>query len=185
MDFTKLLGIPITAYSSFGPQVRWKNDIGDVTLISASTISRIMNSEAPRIFLACWITTRLQKLPRNTKSVRSTNPPKVKVFTYSCSAAPSQVLLRWATQRGIAVIPKSNKPQRIAENLLSTSFNLDESDIKEISSLNGNIRVRCNLSASPYITLTEFFRRTTPSTLTLVWQSLLDVRFGEVLSILL
>jgi D-xylose reductase len=41
--------------------------------------------------------------------------------------------LRWATQRGFIVIPKSVKPERMAENLNSTDFDLEKEDIEEIS----------------------------------------------------
>lgn len=54
--------------------------------------------------------------------------------------APAQVLLRWATQRGIAVIPKSSDPVRLLQNFHSTDFHLTEEQIKEISSLNINLR---------------------------------------------
>jgi len=53
---------------------------------------------------------------------------------------PAQILLRWATQRGIAVIPKSNNAERLAQNLASDGFDLSEDEIKHISSLNQNIR---------------------------------------------
>jgi len=54
---------------------------------------------------------------------------------------PAQVLLRWATQRGIAVIPKSNNTQRLIENFQCESFDLEASEIKEISGLNRNLRL--------------------------------------------
>ncbi|PGH14210.1 NAD(P)H-dependent D-xylose reductase xyl1 [Helicocarpus griseus UAMH5409] len=53
---------------------------------------------------------------------------------------PAQVLLRWATQRGIAVIPKSNSQNRLVENLNVNDFNLEQSDIDSISALNKNLR---------------------------------------------
>ncbi|KAF8634891.1 hypothetical protein AX15_000641 [Amanita polypyramis BW_CC] len=53
----------------------------------------------------------------------------------------AQVLLRWATQRHIAVVPKSNSIARLAENLQSNSFDLSDDDIAQISSLNRNIRL--------------------------------------------
>lgn len=56
-------------------------------------------------------------------------------------AAAAQVLLRWATQRGIAVIPKSNSVQRNVENLRSDLFNLGEEEIKTISALHKGLRV--------------------------------------------
>lgn len=53
---------------------------------------------------------------------------------------PAQVLLRWATQRGLSVIPKSNSQHRLEENLDSTSFDLTEDEIKSISDLDKNLR---------------------------------------------
>lgn len=64
----------------------------------------------------------------------------------SISAAPAQVLLRWATQRGIAVIPKSNSHERLVANLDCCSFNLSEAELKELNSLNINLRVRHRLN---------------------------------------
>ena len=43
---------------------------------------------------------------------------------------PAQVLLRWATQRGIAVIPKSNQSERLAENLACCDFDLTDAEIE-------------------------------------------------------
>jgi diketogulonate reductase-like aldo/keto reductase len=60
---------------------------------------------------------------------------------------PGQVLLRWATQKGIAVIPKTNSANRLQSNLDNTSFDLTESEIEAISALNINLRVR--LAESP------------------------------------
>ncbi|EPS27984.1 putative NAD(P)H-dependent D-xylose reductase xyl1 [Penicillium oxalicum] len=54
--------------------------------------------------------------------------------------SPAQVLLRWATQRNIAVIPKSNDPTRLAQNLQVTDFDLDQSELESISALNQNLR---------------------------------------------
>lgn len=62
---------------------------------------------------------------------------------------PAQVLLRWATQRNIAVIPKSTSPERMAQNLDTTSFNLDQSDIDAISALNKGLRFNNPLNVSP------------------------------------
>jgi len=61
---------------------------------------------------------------------------------------PAQVLLRWATQRGIAVVPKSNNHQRLVENL-DSEFELDEADIKQISSLNINLRLNNPVEIDP------------------------------------
>ncbi|KAK9479212.1 NADP-dependent oxidoreductase domain-containing protein [Lipomyces japonicus] len=52
----------------------------------------------------------------------------------------AQVLLRWATQRGLAVIPKSNNVTRLHENLTHADYDLTEQEIAEISALNVNLR---------------------------------------------
>ncbi|KAK4544317.1 hypothetical protein LTR36_004208 [Oleoguttula mirabilis] len=53
---------------------------------------------------------------------------------------PAQVLLRWATQRNIAVIPKSNNVDRLKQNLEVTDFELTEEEIKAISALDKGLR---------------------------------------------
>lgn len=53
---------------------------------------------------------------------------------------PAQVLLRWATQRDVAVIPKSNNPGRLAQNLDVTGWDLEKNEIDDISGLNQNLR---------------------------------------------
>jgi D-xylose reductase len=52
----------------------------------------------------------------------------------------SQVLLRWATQRGLAIIPKSNREKYMISNLESIAFDLTEDEIKQISALDINTR---------------------------------------------
>lgn len=47
----------------------------------------------------------------------------------------SQVLLRWATQRGLCVIPKSGRKERMAENLDAVGFDLEEEELKDIAAL--------------------------------------------------
>ncbi|KAA8642331.1 hypothetical protein EYZ11_008355 [Aspergillus tanneri] len=53
---------------------------------------------------------------------------------------PAQVLLRWATQRNIAVIPKCNNPARLAQNLAVTGWDLDQSELEAIGSLDIGLR---------------------------------------------
>jgi len=58
----------------------------------------------------------------------------------SHNKSPAQVILRWCTQRGIAIIPKSNSLQRLQENLSSGDFDLTEDEIKAISALDIGLR---------------------------------------------
>lgn len=53
---------------------------------------------------------------------------------------PAAVLLRWSTQRGIVVIPKSSSQDRLAQNLNHTGFNLTQEDIEAINGLDRGLR---------------------------------------------
>ena len=53
---------------------------------------------------------------------------------------PAQILLRWATQRNIAVIPKSNNPDRLHQNLVINDFDLTKDQVDEISKLDIGLR---------------------------------------------
>ncbi|KAK1781853.1 xylose reductase [Copromyces sp. CBS 386.78] len=53
---------------------------------------------------------------------------------------PAQVLLRWATQRGLAIIPKSSREATMKSNLNCLDFDLSEEDIKTISAFDRGIR---------------------------------------------
>lgn len=47
----------------------------------------------------------------------------------------AQVILRWLTQRGVIVIPKSARKERMAENFNIFDFNLSDDDMKIIATL--------------------------------------------------
>lgn len=53
---------------------------------------------------------------------------------------PAKVLLRWATQRGLAVIPKSNKKERLLGNLKINDFDLSEAELEKIEALDIGLR---------------------------------------------
>ncbi len=54
--------------------------------------------------------------------------------------SPAQVILRWGLQRGTAVIPKTNKIERLGENLDLFGFEIGEDDMAKISALNRGLR---------------------------------------------
>ena len=47
----------------------------------------------------------------------------------------AQIILRWLTQRGVVVIPKSVRKERMAENLDIFDFYLSEDDVEQIKNL--------------------------------------------------
>ena len=47
----------------------------------------------------------------------------------------AQVCLRWLTQQGIVVIPRTSKIERLAENLAILDFDLSDAEMKEIARL--------------------------------------------------
>jgi D-xylose reductase len=54
--------------------------------------------------------------------------------------SPAQVVLRWGFQRGAAVVPKSERIERLQENLAIFDFELFETEMAAISGLNCNRR---------------------------------------------
>ena len=68
---------------------------------------------------------------------------------------PAQVVLRWGIQRGTAIIPKTSKPHRLAENLALFDFDLSDDEMQSISALNLNRRfndpaVFCDLAFNTF-----------------------------------
>jgi D-xylose reductase len=59
-----------------------------------------------------------------------------------------QVLLRWSTQQGIAVVPKSDTLATLLENLDAKGFDLTDSEINKINGLNQNLRFNDPLMVS-------------------------------------
>ncbi len=64
----------------------------------------------------------------------------VKEIAEKHKKSPAQVLLRWATQREVAVIPKSNNKDRLAANLDVCAFDLEKGEIEAISGLDKGLR---------------------------------------------
>ncbi|XP_041821187.1 glyoxal reductase-like [Chelmon rostratus] len=61
--------------------------------------------------------------------------PVVMEVAKSCERTPAQVLLRWAVQQGVPVIPKSSNPDRIKDNARIFDFTLSDTDMDRLSAL--------------------------------------------------
>jgi diketogulonate reductase-like aldo/keto reductase len=68
--------------------------------------------------------------------------PTVTSVAAEYSRTPAQVLIRWSLQLGNVVIPRSAKPERIAENLDVFDFELAAEHMDALNGLNDGTRVR-------------------------------------------
>jgi diketogulonate reductase-like aldo/keto reductase len=78
-----------------------------------------------------------------TKGLRLTDP-RLNRIADSYYRSPAQILLRWAIQEGIAVIPKSSRFEHIIENSRIFDFSLSEKDMQLLSSMNENLATGWN-----------------------------------------
>jgi len=67
--------------------------------------------------------------------------PKLVELAQKYGKTVAQILLRYQTQRGVVVIPKSVTKSRIVSNLHCTGFELSAEDVKYIDSFDCNGRV--------------------------------------------
>src|ERR1700730_3906316 len=68
--------------------------------------------------------------------------PTVTSVAAEYSRTPAQVLIRWSLQLGNVVIPRSAKPERIADNLNVFDFELAAEHMDALNGLNDGTRVR-------------------------------------------
>jgi diketogulonate reductase-like aldo/keto reductase len=68
--------------------------------------------------------------------------PTVTSVAAEYSRTPAQVLIRWSLQLGNVVIPRSAKPERIADNLDVFDFELAAEHMDALNGLNDGTRVR-------------------------------------------
>jgi len=62
--------------------------------------------------------------------------PILKEISTAHGKTPAQIALRWAVQRGTAIIPKSTKVERMVENISLFDFELTEEQMGKISGMN-------------------------------------------------
>jgi D-xylose reductase len=64
----------------------------------------------------------------------------IKGIASKVGKSPAQVLLRWATQRGLAVIPKTGRPEVMTQNLDCVSWDIEQEDMDRIAKMDLNIK---------------------------------------------
>ncbi|HSK28787.1 MAG TPA: aldo/keto reductase [Candidatus Limnocylindria bacterium] len=63
--------------------------------------------------------------------------------------SPAQILIRWALQHGLAVIPKSATPARIRENAEVFDFEISDEDMQILDNFNENLRTSWDPTNAP------------------------------------
>jgi diketogulonate reductase-like aldo/keto reductase len=71
---------------------------------------------------------------------RTLDDPTLRAIARPHGKSTAQVMLRWHLQEGRGVIPKSTKPDRIAENFDIVDFELSSSDLAAIDALDTGVR---------------------------------------------
>jgi diketogulonate reductase-like aldo/keto reductase len=66
---------------------------------------------------------------------RHLGDPVVVRIASATGRTPAQVLIRWAIQKGLSVIPKSTRRERIEENFAVFDFELDEESVSALDAL--------------------------------------------------
>lgn len=75
--------------------------------------------------------------------------PAIAAAAARLGRSPAQIVLRWHVQQpGVAAIPRSSRPERIAENLQVFDFSLGDAEMAAISALSRGLRI-CDFAFSP------------------------------------
>lgn len=72
-----------------------------------------------------------------TKGIRL-NDSRIRAIAEQYQKSPAQILIRWALQHGVVVLPKSANPQRIEENANVYDFSISDTDMAELNALSEN-----------------------------------------------
>ena len=62
---------------------------------------------------------------------------------------PAQILIRWALQGDMVVLPKSSKPERIRENADVFDFTIKKKDMGRLDALNENLHTSWDPTDAP------------------------------------
>jgi len=77
------------------------------------------------------------------------NDSKLVEIASKYSKSPAQILIRWALQKGVVVIPKSSNKKRIKENADVFDFSIFTEDMKALDSFNQNLRTSWDPTTVP------------------------------------
>ncbi len=72
---------------------------------------------------------------------RKNDDPKLVALAEKYGKTPVQMLLRWAIQHNVSVIPKSSNSKRIEENFNIFAFEISKEDMQKMDAFNENLRI--------------------------------------------
>lgn len=83
-----------------------------------------------------------------TKGQRLDDPVLNRVAK-KCGKSPAQILIRWALQHGLVVLPKSARPRRVTENAAVCDFSLTTEQMNTLDDLNEDVSVTWDPTHAP------------------------------------
>ncbi len=83
---------------------------------------------------------RLEAYSPLTRTVKFDDPALVSIAN-KYGKTPAQILIRWALEEEIVVIPKSSNPTRIQQNADVFDFSITKEDMEKLNGLNENLLV--------------------------------------------
>ena len=87
----------------------------------------------------CWMSAFMghcHKVPWHGEDTNLLGHEAVRAVAAEVGATPAQVLLRYSLQHGVVVIPKSSKPERIAESVGAFDVSLSDAQMARLDALN-------------------------------------------------
>ena len=100
-------------------------------------------AKAQNVFLTAYSPLGSSDRPASLKAADEPvllEDPTITEIAAKHQATPAQVLIRWAMQRGTAVIPKSVNPARIEQNFAAAQLTLTDADMAAIAALDRHRR---------------------------------------------
>lgn len=80
---------------------------------------------------------------------RLLNDPRLESFAAKYARSTAQILIRWALQKKVIVIPKSADPNRIRENADVFDFSISDYDMNELDDLHSSTRTSWDPTSVP------------------------------------
>ena len=126
----------LQAYASLGGQDTgkkvWSQLLGTRQIAAAAETTT--GNNATRETGKSPVRKKTKKATKKTKQQHIellTSEPVLKIAT-KLKVTPAQVLLRWALEQGVAVIPKTTSKERLLENKGTLKFSMTKEEIHEV-----------------------------------------------------